>query len=118
MKIKAFILFFPFAMFVAETISFPLQANNASKEMTCMKDINHMNYPIEKNDCSKPDGKCDDSPNCSICPVCALFTFLPQYIFTVPAVAIKKNYPLLKTGYNSSYISSVWKPPDSYFFYS
>jgi hypothetical protein len=66
----------------------------------------------------KPSGKCNNSPGCSICPVCSMFTFVSQYEWSVKYFPYKKNYWLINTGYVLAYIPPVWKPPNSYLVYS
>jgi hypothetical protein len=119
MKVRALILLFPFVLFLGETVSFPLEANSSCwKKMSCMKMMKPAKCPGNKAHNQKPSGKCNNSPDCSICPVCSTFTFQPQYEWLPKYSPFKKNYRLVNTGYLSSYVSPVWKPPNSYFLYS
>jgi hypothetical protein len=121
MKARALILFFPFAVFLIETVSFPSQVNNICKKvvnpcekMSCMQMKKPMNCQDKKSDNEKPSGRCNNNPDCTFCPVCYTFTFQPQYQWSPKFFSFKKNYRLVNTGYVSSYISLIWKPPDSY----
>ena len=114
MKIRALILIFPFAVFLTETASFPLQIGSRCKQISCMKTMSEMNCPHKKGKCEKPVGKCNNSSGCSICPVCGIFVFQPQYSWSLNKDIPKKNYQLLNTVYISSYTSDIWKPPNDY----
>jgi hypothetical protein len=65
----------------------------------------------QKHNSQKPDKNCNDKTDCSICPVCFMFTYLPQYEWTANYFFSGKNYPQINMGYISSYIPPVWKPP-------
>ena len=114
MRARALILIFPFAVFLTETVTFPMQINTRCKQMSCIKTIGEMNCPRKKGNCEKPAGKCDNSSACSICPVCSIFVFQPQYSLSVLKDFTKKNYQLLNAGYIFSYTSDIWKPPNNY----
>ena len=114
MRVKALILIFPFAVFLTETVSFPLQISSKCKQMSCIKTMSEMNCPHQKDNCKKPAGKCNNSSACSICPVCCIFVFQPQYSLSLNKDIPKKNYQLLNTGCISSYASDIWKPPNNY----
>ena len=114
MRTKALILIFPFAVFLTETVSFPMQINSRCKQMSCMKTMSEMNCPHKKGNCEKPAGKCNNSSACSICPVCCIFVFQPQYSWSLHKGIPKKKYHLANTGYISSYASDIWKPPNNY----
>ncbi len=117
MKAKAIILLLPFALFIIETISFPLQANGACKKMTCMKMMGHIKCPHQKDDCKKSkenSGNCSNSSECSLCPVCSIFVFQPNYELPLTSELFQLRFPSLYANYVSSYISDVWKPPNNY----
>ena len=122
MKTRALILFFPLAIFLAETASFPLEANSTCKKNFCMKMMKQTKCSgktkcsKEKNDQQKPSGKCNNNSDCTICPVCLTFTFQPLYELPLKNFTFEKNYPRLNTGFVSSYIPPVWKPPNSHSF--
>ena len=125
MKIKALILFFPFAVFLVETVSFASAVNNLCKKenvgcgkMSCMKMKKRESCQSKKQHDQKPAGKCNDIPGCSTCPVCFAFTFLSQYEWSAKSFLFKKNYRLINASDVSSYIPPVWKPPNDYFLYS
>jgi hypothetical protein len=118
MKARAIILLFPFAIFLAETASFPREVNKTCSKMSCRKMMKSMKCPGKKPDSQRPSGKCNTIPDCSACPVCASFTFQPQYEWFPKYSPFKKNYRLVNTGYISSYVSPVWKPPNPCWFYS
>ncbi len=115
MKLKALILLFPFAVFLTETYVFPLEVKSECSKMSCMK-MKKMMEPKchDKKDSQKPAGKCNNIPECSLCPVCFVFTLQPQYELSLKYFLLKKNYPLINTGYMSCYIPPVWKPPKIY----
>ena len=114
MKAAALILLFPFTVFIAETISFPTQASNTCKKLSCTKMMDRMSCSHKKDNCEKPSGKKDDTSPCSICPVCSTFVFQAEYVASVAYILLKKDFPLINTGYISSYASEVWKPPNNY----
>ena len=125
MKIRALILFFPFAVFLVETVSFTSVVNNlcmkenvGCKKMSCPKKEKQEPCQNKKEHDQKPIGKCNNTPDCSTCPVCFAFTFLSQYEWLAKSFLFKKNYRLINAGYVSSYIPPVWKPPNGYFLYS
>jgi hypothetical protein len=113
MKTRAFILLFPFAVYLAETVHFPQEANKGCKKMSCMKMKMPMKCHDKKDDSEKPSGKCNNNPDCTFCPVCYTFTFLTQYELTVKYTLIEKNYLQITSGYITSYIPPVWKPPNT-----
>jgi hypothetical protein len=123
MKIRALILFFPFTVFLAETAFMPAASNTCKKEniscrqTSCMK-MKQSPCQSKKEHNKKPPGKCNNTSECSSCPVCFTFTFLPQYEWSARSFSFKKNYWLINTGHISSYIPPVWKPPNGYSFYS
>jgi hypothetical protein len=95
-----------------------------SKRATCskiscikMKRMMEMKCRGEKEHNQGSQGKCNN-PDCSVCPVCSTFIFLAQYEWSAKYFRFKKNYRLINTGYLSSYIPPVWKPPNSYFRFS
>lgn len=136
MRTKALILFFPFAVFLAETASFIPAMKNAcailaAKKSSCKKEKKDdaCSKSKEKKTCTKvkqeykcctkpTPGKlpvnddCNDKADCSTCPVCYTFIFQQQYEWQAQQFFLKKNYILTNTGYISSYISAVWKPPN------
>jgi hypothetical protein len=122
MKAKAIILLLPFVLFITETISFLLQANSACKKMTCMKMKTAMKCPHQKDNCKKNTGKsdpansgnCSNNSECSLCPVCSIFVFQPQFELQVKYDLLQCRYPSLHKDYVSSYTSEVWKPPNNY----
>jgi len=141
MRIKALILFFPFAVFLAETASFIPAMKNAcailaAKKSTCTKakkqDTCSQNK--EKNTCTKikqqdkccnkktakipVDNACNDNADCSTCPVCYTFIFQQQYEWEAQQFLFKKNYRLINTGHISSYTTDVWKPPNGFLYTS
>jgi len=120
MKLRVLILVFPFAVFLSETAILPLEANPANSKISCtkMKETMEMKCHSKKDCNKKPSGKCNNTSGCYICPVCSIFTFLPQYEWSVKCFSFKKNYRLINTGNVSSYITPVWKPPNSYILYS
>jgi hypothetical protein len=109
-------LIFPLAVFLTETVSFPLQISSRCKQMSCMKTTREMNCPHKRGKCEKPSGKGNNSSACSICPVCCIFVFQPQYSWSLDKGIPKKNYQLLNPGYISSYASDIWKPPNDYLY--
>ena len=115
MRTRALILFFPFALFIAETVSFPTHANTDCKKMTCSKMMKQMSCSHKKDNSEKPSNKCNNTAACSICPVCSIFVFQPQHTWFIKYTLLKNNYPLSNGGSLSSYISKVWKPPNKLF---
>ena len=113
MKTPALILLFPFAVFLTETVSFPQAIDKSCKKMSCMKMKEPMKCHGKKDNSQAPSGKCNKTADCSFCPVCSTFTFLPQYEWSVKWFSSGKNYWLVNTGYISSYVPPVWKPPNS-----
>ncbi len=120
MKVRSLILFFLFTVFLAETATFPPEVKNTCSKMSCVntKEMVKMKCEGKKQHNQKRSGKCNNTPDCSVCPVCSTFTFLPQYEWSVKYFPFKKNYRMINAGYISSYIPPVWKPPNSYFLYS
>ena len=120
MKTQALILLFPFAVFLTETAVLPLETKTTCSKMSCikMKRTTEMKCQGKKGHDQKPSGKCNNTPDCSTCPVCLAFIFLPQYEWTANYFPHKKNYRLVNAGYLTCYIPPVWKPPNSCFFYS
>jgi hypothetical protein len=121
MKINALILLFPFTVFLAETVSFTsVFSNDCKKEnitcqkISCMKMKKESPCQSKKKHDQKPSGKCNDVPDCSICPICFMFTFPPQYELSVKDFPFKKNYRLINARHVSTYIPPVWKPPNSF----
>lgn len=121
MKSLAFILLVPFTVFLTETATFPLETNNACKKNSCMQKIQESKCSSKKecsskkkNDKKSPE-KCNSTSDCTICPVCFIFTFQPQYELSLKYSLFRKNYQLTNTGIISSYIPPVWKPPNSFF---
>lgn len=124
MRKQAFILIFPFAIFLTETVSFVPALQNACavaavKESSCCtmpdktnEDVCNSNAANNNND---PATGCTNNPDCTTCPVCYTFIFQPRYELTAQQFIFKKHYALLKTNYSSSYTSSVWKPPNGSF---
>ncbi len=130
MRTKALILFFPFAVFLTETISFipamkaactivakekkPDVCSLKNEESTCcamMKQHNECNK--EKENGEIPEEKdCNDNADCSTCPVCYTFIFQTQYEWTGQEFLCKKDYWLINTDHISNYIPDVWKPPN------
>ena len=113
MRTKAFILLFPLSVFLTETITFPTQINARCKQMSCVRMMDKVNCPHKKG-CHKPAGKCDNSALCSICPVCSIFVFQPQYSWSLHKDVLKRAYQLPDAGYIFSYSSDIWKPPNGY----
>jgi hypothetical protein len=70
--------------------------------------------PGKKDATKKPAGKCKDNPNCTFCPACTVFTFLPQYDLTLKYSSLTKKYPLINSAHIAAYIPPVWKPPNGY----
>ncbi|HMG69057.1 MAG TPA: hypothetical protein VK588_15270 [Chitinophagaceae bacterium] len=60
----------------------------------------------------KLPGKCSSTADCSVCPVCSVFTFLHQYEWSSKYTTSGKNYFFVNSGYASSYIPTPWKPPN------
>jgi len=141
MRIKALILFFPFAVFLAETASFIPAMKDAcailsAKKTACAKEKkqNVCSRNEEKNSCTKskqqdkcknnstdkiPDNNaCNDNADCSTCPVCYTFIFQQQYEWPAQQFPGNKNYGLINTGYISSYTNDVWKPPNGFLYAS
>jgi hypothetical protein len=119
MKIKALILFLPFAAFLIEAASFPLEIKSTCSKMHCMKKATmKTNCRSKKEHDQKSPGKCNNTTDCSVCPLCSTFTFQPQYELSEKYFSLKKNYRLMNAGHVSSYIPPVWKPPNHYFLYS
>jgi len=137
MRTKALILFFPFAVFLAETASFIPAMKDAcaimtAKKSSCTKEKKQdaCTPKEEKNTCTKikqqdkccnkktgkipTDNKCNDKADCSTCPVCYTFIFQQQYEWPAQQFFSKKNYGLINTGHTSSYSSDVWKPPNGF----
>lgn len=121
MKVRALILFFPFAIFLAEMNVFPSEVNkscgktetNSCQKMSCKM----ARMPMKcagKKDNNQKQGKCNNNPDCTFCPVCSVFTFQPQYEWSAKYLFLKKNYPRVNTRFISSYISAAWKPPDGH----
>jgi hypothetical protein len=115
MKIQALILLFPFTFFLAETVSFPSQVNSKCKKMSCTKMMKPMKCSGKNDSKQRSSGKCNSTPDCTICPVCSVFTSQQQYEPTSNSLAIKKKYQQKSTGFVTSYIPPVWKPPDTGF---
>jgi hypothetical protein len=120
MKAPAFILLFPFTVFLAETVRFPQEVKSSCSEIPCakMKEMMPVKCNSQKHNSQKPSGKCNDKTDCSICPVCLMFTFLPQYEWSVNYFFRERNYPLINIDYISPDIPAAWKPPDGYPVYS
>ncbi len=120
MKTRAFILVLLFAVFLAETASFPGEIKNTCGKMSCMKMRSTLlkECHSQKNNGQKSSGSCNEKTDCSVCPVCLTFTFLPQYECSVNYLFPRKKYPLINIDCTSSYIPPVWKPPNSYPLYS
>src|SRR5574338_509897 len=118
MKSKAIILLLPFVLFISETISFPLHANDSCKKMTCKKMMAHLQCPHQKDNCKKFPGKteprnsdaCNNGSECSLCPVCSIFVFQAQYELQLKYDFLQSRYPSLHKDFISSYTSKVWKP--------
>lgn len=125
MKAKAIILLLPLALFITETISFPLQANSTCKKMTCMKMMAQTKCSHQKDNCSKStgnsrpgnSGNCSNNSECSLCPVCSTFVLQAQYELSLQYELLQCRYPSLHNDYVSSYTSEVWKPPNNYLFF-
>jgi hypothetical protein len=112
MKFDALILLFPFTIFLIETSSFPLEVKTICSETQCMRQANmELNCNGEKDQDQKSPGKCN-TPDCSVCPVCFLFIFQPQYEWSINYFSFKTNYNSVNSRYVSSYIASIWKPPN------
>jgi hypothetical protein len=141
MRTKALILFFPFAIFLAETASFTPAMKNAcaiiaAKKNTCKKEKkeNTCSQKKEKSACTKikkqdkccnknrgkapADNPCNDNPDCSTCPVCYTFIAQQQYEWQAQQFFLKKNYGLSNKVYISLYTSDVWKPPNGFMYTS
>lgn len=137
MRTKALILFFPFAVFLAETASFiPAMKDTCAKvvaeKTTCTKEKEQKTCTRKKEEnackkikqqdacCNKKPGKtpadntCNDNAGCSTCPVCYTFIFQQQYEWPAQQFLFKKNYRLINTGHISAYTSDVWKPPNGF----
>lgn len=140
MRTKALILFFPFAVFLAETASFiPAMKEactiKATKKSACTKEKkeNACSSKNEKQGCTKgeqdgcsnkdsnktpADKSCTDNAGCSTCPVCYTFIFQQQYEWAARHFKLKKNYTVINTGHISSYTNDVWKPPNGFLYTS
>ena len=139
MRTKALILFFPFAVFMAETASFIPAMKNAcailaAKKTACTKekkqDVCSRKKEIssctkikqQHTCCNKGSGKtpadnsCNDNADCSTCPVCYTFIFQQLYEWPAQQFLLKKNYGLINTGSISSYTTDVWKPPNGFLY--
>src|SRR6266576_3076024 len=115
MKTRAFILVLLFAVFLAETASFPREIKNNCGKMPCMmKSMLLKKCHSQKDNGQKFPGNCNEKNDCSVCPVCLTFTFLPQYEYSVNYFFPRKNYPLISIDCTSLYIPPVWKPPNGY----
>jgi hypothetical protein len=119
MKIQALILVFPFAVFLTETASFTPAMKAACEAVTAKKSsCPKMQEPgkcqtKKENGKKKPSGKtCNDTPDCSTCPVCYTFIFQPQFEWPAEQAICKKKFSLLNTGNLFSYSPDVWKPPN------
>ena len=80
--------------------------------MTCMKMMEKMSCSHKKDNSKKPDGKCENTSNCTVCPVCSMFVFQSQFDWHTKKIFFKKDFPLLNIGNISSYSSAIWKPPN------
>ena len=118
MRRSALILLFPFTLFFTETVIFPTEINTRCKKISSAKMMKDMNCPRKKGKCEKPDGTCNNSSQCSICPVCSIFSFQPLYSLTVQKVIPKKNYRLMNSAIISFLSSDIWKPPKNYLLYA
>jgi hypothetical protein len=141
MRTKALILFFPFAVFLAETASFIPAMKDAcaistAKKSTCTKEKNQdaCTPKKEKSTCTKikqqnkccnrgagktpADNTCNNNADCSTCPVCYTFIFQQQYEWPAQHFVFKKNYGLINSGHISSYTNDVWKPPNGFLYTS
>lgn len=140
MRTKALILFFPFAVFLAETASFiPAMQDKcaivAAEKSACAKEKKQdaCTRKKEKSTCTNTeqqdkcstkkeqnkipvDNNCDDNPDCSTCPVCYTFIFQHQYEWPAQQFVCKKNYSLINAGYLSAYTTDVWKPPNGFLY--
>lgn len=125
MRAKAFILIFPFVVFLIETASFVPAMNDActitapEKSSCCMKTKKEGECHNKKDDNKKaPEGDCSSKPDCTTCPVCYTFIFQQQYEWSATQFIFKKDYSSMNTPYSSSYTANVWKPPNGFNFYS
>src|ERR1051326_8425930 len=112
MKFRAAILFFPIVAFFVETASFPSTIKNTCGKTRCSKQA-IMGMRCHRKDAQdrKLPGKCN-TPDCSVCPVCAMFVFQPQYEWTSTYLVFAIKYRLTNSVCVSCYIPSVWKPPN------
>lgn len=123
MRIQAFILFFPFTVFLIETASFlPAMQDactivSAEETSCCMmseeEDVEQCQNKKEDNKKSSGNN-CTDNPDCTTCPVCYTFIFQPQYEWPAKQFLFNKNYGLLNENYSSTYMPDVWKPPNGF----
>ena len=118
MRRRALILLFPFTLFFTETVVFPMEINTRCKKISSTRMMKDMNCPHKKGKCEKPDGTCNNSSPCSVCPVCSIFSFQPLYSLTVQKNIPKKKYQLLNSALISFYSSDIWKPPNNYLLYA
>lgn len=140
MRTKAFILVFPFAVFLIETASFiPVMQEACSivsaRKNTCNKPTKpgQCKSKQEKSLCSKvnvpencdnkkatdnntSDNECTDNPDCTTCPVCYTFIFQSQFEWTARKFLLHKSYSLLTAGNISSFTPDVWKPPNGFLY--
>ena len=135
MKTPAIILLVSFALFLAETASFPPNLIELCKKSSCIKTT----CEVKKTKCEKKESKCGmkqtkcsgkkdtdnkssadckENPNCIYCPVCSVFTFPPQYELSLTYLFFTKKYPLINCSHTAAYIPPVWKPPNGYSLFS
>lgn len=119
MRIKALILFFPFAVFLTETASFIPAMKEActivaAKKSSCSKieSLEKCNKQKEAENNDSPEKKCEDSPDCKTCPVCYTFIFQPQYEWAAGHFILMRSYNLHNTDFTSFYYPDAWKPPN------
>ena len=112
MKIQAIILLIPFSVFLTETISLPKEINNSCKKNTCMKITKEKKCCGKKDNQEKPSRNCNTNPECTVCPICFVFTFQSPFEVQQQYVLYKNVYKSFNAGFVSSYIPPVWKPPN------
>ncbi len=133
MKIPAFIMLFSFSAFLTEMVSFPVQMYEnckkpSSQQSTCTKGSS----PAKKTTCCKmkcgmkktkavlpketeksKKGKCKESPTCTYCPVCSVFTVQLVHEITLSYSLFINKYALVNSDHITAYIPPVWKPPNA-----
>jgi len=113
MKQRALILFFPLLVFLIETASFSSTMKNSCGKMSCLKQQQGMSCHHKKQNDQKSSEKCNT--DCSFCPICSTFTFQSQYEWPSKNLLLLQCHASTDSKYVSSYIPSVWKPPNTYF---